>query len=1212
MIRKKSEAERSVWFLTDSAVEDPELDAFNHRDIADQLSDIVQTIEAPATVGLLGAFGTGKSSIGRFLRRELAGHAKYQVLSFSAEKHSGEVARQRALVYSFAEALVEDAGVNDATVRRVLARVEHDEDHEGPELGSLPISSYLDEHRDRILPALAWALSVAMVLWVLAGLGAIGVRLVSDAEPNPLWWPVTTPFLAVVLAPAVGTGAVHLLSGWLKEALTPARRTRKRPRAEAADELERVFGDLARLVEKKLVIIVDDIDRLPPDEVLEALRTIKTFQSVPKDHPPIFVIACDEAIIEKAIARSDTRPSDSGTPKDAAEAFLNKLFTVRQPLPPHMKDDMESFARRTLENSGHAGIEALGDELTPVIQILIHDGVHDPRHVIRLLNTFFTDYRLARVREAENGRLGRGEVTGSPGLLARLAVLKADFCDAYTAVREDFELLTALDASAAGRNLSEEQERILKEPTAAKVQADQALLDFLRRTARYAPAAEVSLAPFFYLGQTPASRVLGSQKAEQIRRAMANNDVDTLRTELSDEAIAEAGIDHATSLLPSRFNPGLPLKNALRTAASVLPDLTEDHARRLAAEIAVTGLRYPDDLPPPEPLANVVRAADASHQPGLVAALVQFESLDSEGTDAERDERAAVIVKLAADRQGDNVLVEALCGYFKELPEERSWPSTGEAWIDRAEALSEPARNRVLGEEFYAAVCRLAVGAAPDSISSDLRGRYEGLLEVAPPEIRSSEQVLRSALAALEAEGVEPRWFALAPLRQLDVGSAWVAKLVPAILKAALAEEPEPHQEMLVEAAELLGELAGTAPEPFRSLRKPAGVDLDWLVAKVADLDEDDEEEPTLPIAAATLSSLATAGASTLATSMTSVLAKLAERRRPDDAGAAQVRELLLTALPSLEEPQGRELVDGLLEPIQQVAAIDGDAARFALDALRGLVEIAEAAPHLNTNAPTWIGTISGSGDANRLRTPMAGLAVLARAKVLGDNATPAMAALQRLPQHGEVAQQRAALGAAQISWPPEQRPEAASLIDAHWDVLTVTQRNEIVVGLSEWPPREDELGAAVAGRVVDHLLSDDSDTVLRERLERLWPGLGPERPRAAAALVDDVAFAARSIADFDAAELAEALRHASGSDRFGSMVAALRGAASEARDDAIERFLRDAAEGTAAAWRSDEVHAAVAAFNGYSERLGLSRAESFHSAIGGVRWWARRPTPSA
>ena len=432
------------WFVTDRAIDDPGQDAFSHDDVAGQLAVIVSNITPPATVGLLGGFGTGKSSIGNLLAKRLTGHATLQVVTLSAEKHS-DTARQRAIVYSLAEALRDDAGVDDKKIQRVLGRIEQSEDVEGPELDAVPpLLGFLNANRRALLRAAVVGLAAAAALWLLGVLVSILLRVTDTIDENPLTFPITSGYQVVPLAVGLFGILSALGASWGRAALTPRSITRSRPRAEAADELERVFADLVLLVKKRLVIVVDDIDRLAPNQVLQALATIKTLQAVPRSHPPVFIVSCDDKIVRKAI--QDAYPGISrvdGSERVAAEEYLNKLFVVRQSLPPHLKEDMRKYAMAVLtsDTTNHAGPEHLGTSLRGVLEILIHDGVNDPRHVIRLLNAYFTDYRLARVREGPGGRLGAGEVTGNPLMLARLTVLRADFTDYYEMIREEFELL---------------------------------------------------------------------------------------------------------------------------------------------------------------------------------------------------------------------------------------------------------------------------------------------------------------------------------------------------------------------------------------------------------------------------------------------------------------------------------------------------------------------------------------------------------------------------------------------------------------------------------------------------------------------------------------------------------------------------------------------------------------------------------------------------
>ena len=671
------------WFIADRAIDDPSQDAFGHDDVAGQLVAIVESIKPPATIGLLGGFGTGKSSIGNLLAKQLDGHATFQVVTLSIEKHSA-TARQRALVYGFAEALREDAGIEDKKIGTVLGRVEESEGIEGPELDTLPLIEFVKTNKAALRQAVACGLFFAVGVYIAGLIGAWVLRVAGVTNENPFVLPIRTAYLAVPLVTGLFAAFATLFAGWGKEALTPRRSSRTRPRAEAADELERVFAELVRLVKKRLVVVVDDIDRLAPNEVLAALLTIKTLQAVPKAHPPIFILTCDEGVLRRAI--QDAEPglsSVEGSEGLAADEYLNKLFAVRQPLPPHLKEDMQQFALKLLSSPkvNHAGLDALDASLKGVLEILIHDGVVDPRHVIRLINAFFADYRLAKVREASGGRLGAGEVTQNPLTLARLTVLRVDFATYYEAIRDEFELLRALDLHLVGEEVDEWQRRLLAE--AALIRADEAdsdntakeptsglpipLADFLRRTARFVER-DVPLAPFFYLGQTAAGRVLGSQRAEAIRRALENNDIASVRLRLADEAtVADAALDHIKATL-SAARAGLPLTNAVATAAAVLPDSPESRRNELANEIATLVAREPESVPPPNELVTIIRHADPIHSHGLIARLVDFED------DAEPARiRAVAVLSLAADRPTEAVLIEGLDGYFSTLAFNAGW-----------------------------------------------------------------------------------------------------------------------------------------------------------------------------------------------------------------------------------------------------------------------------------------------------------------------------------------------------------------------------------------------------------------------------------------------------------------------------------------------------------------------------------------------------------
>lgn len=811
----------SRWFLGDQAITDKEDDAFAHDDVAAQLADIIDAIDAPATIGLVGGFGTGKSSITNLLAKRLNGHRTYQLVSLSAEKHT-DVARQRALVYSFAQALHEDAGVDRKRIDGLLERLEHDVVSEGTELDALPFTRWFQENKGRLWRPVVNAVAIAAAVYLLF----VGVLALTNwlgwSDVNPFTW-MLAPALAVFVSVAGVLGLGAAVPAWVKAGLTPDTVRRSRPRIEAADEFERLFGDLADLCEKRLVVVVDDIDRLSPNEVLEAVSSVRTFESIPRKDL-IFVLTCDERVIREAIARATPGLSavDNSAVK-AADEYLHKLFVVRQPLPPHLNQDMRGYADKLLARVNHAGPSALGTDGPRVLDILIHDRVESPRHVIRLLNAFFTDYRLASVREG-NGRLQKGEVTGRPTLLARLTVLRVDFWQFFDEVVDEFGLLDAVDALLLGAALDAEQEAIVRsaftvpeshDVDAAAVPVE--LGDFLRRTVRHVDR-DRPLTAFIDLGQTDAGRVLGSERAEQIRRSLENGNAAELAARFAEGGeVALAALDHTIESV-KRARPGLPLTNAVSAAAEALLTAPEDRRGELANELAVTIEREPEAVPSPDRLANVIRVAAASHQQALLRIISGF--VDGE-TPEERQQRALVLFELAVDDPDREVLTQALSRYFATLHEEAD-SGVIPTWVEAVTRVPVERRNRVLDTSFFKAVAGLLVGT-PAGGSQEWRSALAALVASAPTG--RDVDVQQALLSAAKSEGIEPRRAVMSIVADLVLDPTMVGAFVQAVASVVTDEEPEADAEDVAAAISLIGRWSDSRRRPRRRRRRGSGSD---------------------------------------------------------------------------------------------------------------------------------------------------------------------------------------------------------------------------------------------------------------------------------------------------------------------------------------------------------------------------------------------------
>ena len=94
-----------------------------------------------------------------------------------------------------------------------------------------------------------------------------------------------------------------------------------------ADELRSV---------RRVVVLVDDLDRSLPDTVVESLETIKLFLSVKK---MAFVIAADEDNVASAIGR---RLQTTGQPT-RSRLYLEKIVQVPVRIPALSKEHTEEY-----------------------------------------------------------------------------------------------------------------------------------------------------------------------------------------------------------------------------------------------------------------------------------------------------------------------------------------------------------------------------------------------------------------------------------------------------------------------------------------------------------------------------------------------------------------------------------------------------------------------------------------------------------------------------------------------------------------------------------------------------------------------------------------------------------------------------------------------------------------------------------------------------
>ena len=375
---------------------------------ADLIIDLIKDDSVlPVTIGIFGDWGSGKSSILKIITEELSGEDEELV--------------DGTLVMYFNGWVFE--GYDDAKAALLESIVEKFERHK-------KLGSKVKKKTVNLIRSVKW-------------MRALGFGFKKIAIPT---------------AAAYFTGGISLIPFLLQEFsnFKPEELAKKLTGEKADEFLKEVLSkqqeedstlvrqfrqDFKEMIEaseiKKLVVIIDDLDRCTPDRIIENLEAIKLFLNVEKT---AFIIGADPRIVRHAIEQmyktdSIENASDPDSRnKRIVSDYLEKLIQVPYTLPPLSHNEVETyltllFCKRELGDSFKKVLEAFCEyrlsnrygafglgNLVPLLveeeqkklstsvsliaslSSIITEGLNgNPRQIKRFLNTFTLRQRLVEV-----------------------------------------------------------------------------------------------------------------------------------------------------------------------------------------------------------------------------------------------------------------------------------------------------------------------------------------------------------------------------------------------------------------------------------------------------------------------------------------------------------------------------------------------------------------------------------------------------------------------------------------------------------------------------------------------------------------------------------------------------------------------------------------------------------------------------------------------
>ncbi len=168
------------------------------------------------------------------------------------------------------------------------------------------------------------------------------------------------------------------LSGLITEAsVDDGDETESRTLDEFRTEFDELLKDDALAHVKRVVVLVDDLDRCLPETVVETLETMRLFLSVPKMS---FVIAADEDRVADALRDRYPRGEPSGQEEEPARLYLHKIVQTTLKLPALSRFDTEAYLLLLqFQNRPQAGLspDAFADILTSCTELRTKAGSLD-------------------------------------------------------------------------------------------------------------------------------------------------------------------------------------------------------------------------------------------------------------------------------------------------------------------------------------------------------------------------------------------------------------------------------------------------------------------------------------------------------------------------------------------------------------------------------------------------------------------------------------------------------------------------------------------------------------------------------------------------------------------------------------------------------------------------------------------------------------------
>lgn len=349
-------------------------DHFGYSDIAAQIKSIYLKSAPPLTIGLYGQWGSGKSSICYLLRDRLVADGE-KVFYFDTWKYERDSFRRQFLIEFdkdvFNGSLDYQRKLNQSlTVPKTLS-----------------LKQSLKDSFERVVVKLF--VPTAIVLILIVGLLWAANQWALNLGLDQILAGVAKNGISAILI----LGVFAVIYKFLSEAVDVSRVDGEIPRTDSAEGFEYYYSEAIKKLNGKILIIIDNLDRLDKDKAVALLSDIKTFLANEKTASgvgAIFLVPCDDQAINDQLKKVFGDEFDT-------EEFLRKFFSLSVRIPRLLDLELDTYITKNIKKTKVADFQGNSS----LVFVISRAFRNNPREIIQFLNSLTAQYLLAKQRNIE-------------------------------------------------------------------------------------------------------------------------------------------------------------------------------------------------------------------------------------------------------------------------------------------------------------------------------------------------------------------------------------------------------------------------------------------------------------------------------------------------------------------------------------------------------------------------------------------------------------------------------------------------------------------------------------------------------------------------------------------------------------------------------------------------------------------------------------------